>query len=87
MYFNPVKTSSSFALFHYFLPGQGLKFFCFWVSGCYFQEGKELKMEMRVEDAYKRSIETVLNWVHSAVNSSKTQVYFRTFAPVHFRFV
>lgn len=44
-------------------------------------------MEMTVEDAYKRSIETVVNWVHGAVHSSKTQVFFRTFAPVHFRFV
>ncbi|KAJ7980101.1 Protein trichome birefringence-like [Quillaja saponaria] len=54
-------------------------------GGCYFQEGAEIKMEMNVEDAYQRSIQTVFNWIHDEVNSNKTQVFFRTFAPVHFR--
>lgn len=47
----------------------------------------EVKLEMEVEDAYKRSIETVLKWIQETVNPSETQVYFRTLAPVHFRFV
>lgn len=55
--------------------------------GCYFQEGTEVKLKLHVEDAYKRSMETVLNWIQSSVNPSKTQVFFRTLAPVHFRFV
>lgn len=54
-------------------------------GGCYFQEGKEVKMEMRVESAYRRSIETVFRWIGSQVNLNKTHVFFRTFAPVHFR--
>ncbi|KAJ1427213.1 PMR5 N-terminal domain [Sesbania bispinosa] len=54
-------------------------------GGCYFQEGMEVKLKMQVEDAYKRSIETVLNWIQDTVNPSKTQVFFRTLAPVHFR--
>ncbi|OMO95281.1 hypothetical protein CCACVL1_05452 [Corchorus capsularis] len=54
-------------------------------GGCYFQEGKKVKMEMTVEHAYQRSIETVMQWIHSEVNTSKTEVFFRTFAPVHFR--
>lgn len=54
-------------------------------EGCYFQEGKEVKMEMSVESAQRRSIEKVLNWLSSEVNMSKTQVFFRSFAPVHFR--
>ncbi|XP_027368667.1 protein trichome birefringence-like 10 [Abrus precatorius] len=54
-------------------------------GGCYFQEGLEVKLEMQVEDAYKRSIQTVLNWIQDTVNPSKTQVFFRTLAPVHFR--
>ncbi|RDX57837.1 Protein trichome birefringence-like 10, partial [Mucuna pruriens] len=54
-------------------------------GGCYFQEGVEVKLEMKVEEAYKRSIETVLDWIQSSVNPSKTQVFFRTYAPVHFR--
>ncbi|CAI9118573.1 OLC1v1020162C3 [Oldenlandia corymbosa var. corymbosa] len=54
-------------------------------GGCYFQEGSEVKMNMTVEAAYKRSLQTVLNWIHREVNTSKTQVFFRTYAPVHFR--
>ncbi|KAK7363714.1 hypothetical protein VNO77_05866 [Canavalia gladiata] len=54
-------------------------------GGCYFQEGMEVKLEMHVEDAYKRSIQTVLNWIQDEINPSKTQVFFRTLAPVHFR--
>ncbi|GMY27507.1 protein trichome birefringence-like 10 [Fagus crenata] len=52
---------------------------------CYFQEGAVIKMDMKVEHAYRRSIETVLHWVNTELNSSKTQVFFRTYAPVHFR--
>lgn len=44
-------------------------------------------MEMGVESAYRRSIETVVDWIRSELNTSRTQVFFRTFAPVHFRFV
>lgn len=55
------------------------------IRGCYFQVGEEVKLEMRVDDAYAKSLETVLHWLHSQVNLSKTQVFFRTFSPVHFR--
>lgn len=54
-------------------------------AGCYFQVGAEVKMEMSVEDAYHSSMETVMRWIDTEVNSSKTQVFFRTYAPVHFR--
>ncbi|XP_028795187.1 protein trichome birefringence-like 11 isoform X2 [Neltuma alba] len=54
-------------------------------GGCYFQQGSEIKWDMRVEDAFQRSIKTVLKWVQEAVNPNKTQVFFRTYAPVHFR--
>ncbi|WCJ23688.1 TRICHOME BIREFRINGENCE-LIKE 11 [Euphorbia peplus] len=54
-------------------------------GGTYFQEGTKVKFNMSVEEAYKNSIETVIQWIHKEVNSSKTQVFFRTFAPVHFR--
>ncbi|CAL1356721.1 unnamed protein product [Linum trigynum] len=53
--------------------------------GCYFQEGDDIKMEMSVEDAYRRSIDTLMDWIHREVDMNKTQVYFRTYAPVHFR--
>ncbi|GAB4851131.1 Protein trichome birefringence-like 10 [Ancistrocladus abbreviatus] len=48
-------------------------------------EGAEVKMGMEVESAYRRSIETVVDWINREVNTSKTQVFFRTYAPVHFR--
>ncbi|KAA8543223.1 hypothetical protein F0562_021282 [Nyssa sinensis] len=53
-------------------------------GGSYFQVGEEVKMEMSVESAYQRSIETLLNWIGTEVNMSKTQVFFRSYAPVHF---
>ncbi|KAL5701748.1 Protein trichome birefringence-like 10 [Ranunculus cassubicifolius] len=54
-------------------------------GGCYFQEGQKVKLNMSVDDAYFRSIDTVLKWIHKEVNTNKTQVIFRTYAPVHFR--
>ncbi|KAJ8461203.1 hypothetical protein OPV22_034129 [Ensete ventricosum] len=54
-------------------------------GGCYFQEGNDVKMEMSVDDAYRRSIQTLFEWIHKEVKKSKTHVVFRTYAPVHFR--
>ncbi|XP_059632556.1 protein trichome birefringence-like 11 isoform X2 [Cornus florida] len=54
-------------------------------GGCYFQEGAEVKMEMEVDSAYRKSLETVVDWINRELNTSKTQVFFRTYAPVHFR--
>ncbi|XP_062143816.1 protein trichome birefringence-like 10 [Alnus glutinosa] len=53
--------------------------------GCYFQEGEEVKMNMSVESAYRRSLETLIDWIGSQVNMSKTYVLFRTHSAVHFR--
>lgn len=53
--------------------------------GCYFQIGENVMMEMSVESAYGKSIETLFNWISREVNMSKTEVIFRTYAPVHFR--
>ena len=61
--------------------------FLLFARGCYFQEGGEVKMEMSFETAYRRSIETLIDWIHTDVNTGKTQVFFRSFSPVHFRFV
>ncbi|KAF5950912.1 hypothetical protein HYC85_012905 [Camellia sinensis] len=54
-------------------------------GGCYFQEGAEVKMVMKVDNAYRKSLDTVIDWIHREVNTSKTQVFFRTYSPVHFR--
>ncbi|KAJ1433055.1 PC-Esterase [Sesbania bispinosa] len=53
--------------------------------GCYFQIGKDVKMNMTTEDAFRKSVETVIDWIASEVNTNKTYVLFRTYAPVHFR--
>ncbi|RLM69562.1 protein trichome birefringence-like 10 [Panicum miliaceum] len=54
-------------------------------GGAYFREGDEVKMDMTVTDAYRRSIQTLSDWLHREVNTSKTHVIYRTYAPVHFR--
>ncbi|ESQ49438.1 hypothetical protein EUTSA_v10020661mg [Eutrema salsugineum] len=54
-------------------------------TGCYFQKGNKVKWKMNVDVAYKLAMNTVVKWIQSEVDSNKTQVFFRTFAPVHFR--
>ncbi|KAI3449620.1 hypothetical protein Pfo_006285 [Paulownia fortunei] len=54
-------------------------------GGCYFQEGAEIKMEMSVENAFQRSMKTLMDWISLEVNLSKTHLIFRAYAPVHFR--
>ncbi|EPS71922.1 hypothetical protein M569_02836, partial [Genlisea aurea] len=51
----------------------------------YFQEGEEIKMEMSVETAFSKSIESLSKWVAQEVNLSRTHLIFRAYAPVHFR--
>lgn len=58
---------------------------CYFCRGCYFQEGAKVRMKMKIEHAYRRAMKTVVKWIQEEVDSSKTQVLFRTFAPVHFR--
>ncbi|WVZ88293.1 hypothetical protein U9M48_034829 [Paspalum notatum var. saurae] len=54
-------------------------------GGTYFQQGDAVKMDMTVADAYRRSIQTLSDWLHNHVNTSKTHVIYRTYSPVHFR--
>ncbi|CAA0812256.1 Protein trichome birefringence-like 10 [Striga hermonthica] len=54
-------------------------------GGCYFQERSKVKMDMDVDIAYQKALETVIKWINREVNTTKTQVFFRTYAPVHFR--
>lgn len=53
--------------------------------GCYFQEGDEIKIGMSVGDAFHTSLRTLSDWISREVNSSKTHLVFRAYAPVHFR--
>ncbi|XP_051128076.1 protein trichome birefringence-like 10 [Andrographis paniculata] len=54
-------------------------------GGCYFQEGDEVRTDMTIDAAYKKALETVVEWILRKVNTTITQVVFRTYAPVHFR--
>ncbi|XP_016500223.1 protein trichome birefringence-like 11 [Nicotiana tabacum] len=54
-------------------------------GGCYFQEGGEVNMTMSVETAFQKSIVTLFDWIGHEANMSKTKIFFRTYAPVHFR--
>ncbi|CDP03616.1 unnamed protein product [Coffea canephora] len=54
-------------------------------GGCYFQEGAEVEMDMSVQSAFHRSIQTLVDWIRREVNLKKTHVFFRSYAPVHFR--
>ncbi|KAI7747807.1 hypothetical protein M8C21_017024 [Ambrosia artemisiifolia] len=53
--------------------------------GCYFQEADGVKMNMSIETAYRKSIETIVDWISKEVDTNKTQVIFRGYSPVHFR--
>uniref|UniRef100_A0A453AV90 Uncharacterized protein n=1 Tax=Aegilops tauschii subsp. strangulata TaxID=200361 RepID=A0A453AV90_AEGTS len=50
---------------------------------CYFQEGKRLRLDMSVEAAYQRAMDTVHEWVQKEVDGSKTLAVFRTYSPGH----
>lgn len=43
-------------------------------------------MNMNLRTAFQKSIETLVDFVTTQVDTNKTQVLFRTYAPVHFRF-
>ncbi|CAM6016276.1 unnamed protein product [Sphagnum balticum] len=53
-------------------------------QGCYFQEGDEINMDMDLETAFTKSMQTLGTWLDAQL-SPKTQVFFRSFASVHFR--
>ncbi|CAN6200065.1 unnamed protein product [Urochloa humidicola] len=53
--------------------------------GCYFQDGKKLRVNMSVEDAYQRAMGTLQKWVHKEVNATRTLVALRTYSPAHVR--
>nr|CAB3458819.1 unnamed protein product [Digitaria exilis] len=53
--------------------------------GCYFQDGKKLRLNMTVEDAYQRAIDTLQKWIHKEVNTTKTLAVLRTYSPAHAR--
>ncbi|KQK14895.1 hypothetical protein BRADI_1g19320v3 [Brachypodium distachyon] len=52
---------------------------------CYFQDGKKLRLDMGVEAAYQRAMETLQRWVLEEVDATKTLAVFRTYSPAHNR--
>ncbi|GAA0163463.1 hypothetical protein LIER_19321 [Lithospermum erythrorhizon] len=52
--------------------------------GCLFQEGTNIKTNMSVEGAFRRSIVTLFDWMSREVNMAKTHIFLRSYAPVHF---
>ncbi|CAA2935128.1 trichome birefringence-like 11 [Olea europaea subsp. europaea] len=55
-------------------------------EGCYFQEGEEIKMKMSIENAFRRSITTLIDWISHEIDTTTTHVFFRSYSPVHFRY-
>ncbi|CAA0822521.1 Protein trichome birefringence-like 9 [Striga hermonthica] len=54
-------------------------------SGYYFQEGENVNMSMDVMEAFKRSMNTLRVWAMQSLVPGKTQVFFRSYSPVHYR--
>ncbi|XP_047956167.1 protein trichome berefringence-like 7 [Salvia hispanica] len=54
-------------------------------TGCYFQVGESLKLEMTIGTAFRTALQTWSSWVDSMINPEKTQIFFRTFEPSHWR--
>ncbi|KAH7387424.1 hypothetical protein KP509_16G022300 [Ceratopteris richardii] len=53
-------------------------------GGCYFQVGKHVNMSMSLSEGHKRAMQTWRKWVEAKVDLRRTQIFFRTYAPVHF---
>lgn len=51
--------------------------------GCYFQIGGRLKLGMSINGAFKTALSTWKSWVESKINTSRTDVFFRTFESSH----
>nr|XP_025635872.1 protein trichome birefringence-like 8 [Arachis hypogaea] len=54
-------------------------------SGSYFQEGGKVNMTMDVMEAFRRSLETWRSWALNNLDPTKSFIFFRSYAPVHYR--
>ncbi|KAL2607694.1 hypothetical protein R1flu_026267 [Riccia fluitans] len=54
-------------------------------KGNYFQLKDEIRMEMKVEDAFRIAIRTIAMYLDENIDSNRTQVFWRGYAPVHFK--
>lgn len=55
--------------------------------GRYFQIDGRMKLGMSINGAFKTALSTWKSWVESKINSSRTDVFFRTFESTHWRCV
>lgn len=53
-------------------------------GGCYFQVDKTANTSMDVNEGFSRAMRTWRHWVAREVDLTMTQVFFRSYAPVHF---
>ncbi|XP_008237680.1 PREDICTED: protein trichome berefringence-like 7 [Prunus mume] len=51
--------------------------------GCYFQEGKSLKLGMPITTAFKTALNTWASWAETMINTNRTSVFFRSFETSH----
>lgn len=56
-----------------------------WNRGHYFQEGEHVNVTMDAMEAFRRSLNTLKQWVTQNPELQKTNVFFRSYSPVHFR--
>lgn len=52
----------------------------------YYQEGNLVHPRLNVSTAMRKALTTWASWVDKRINPRKTQVFFRSSAPSHFRF-
>lgn len=52
--------------------------------GRYFEDRGEIKMNMSIEAAYRRAMETVVDFVYTQLGKDNTRIFFRTYSPNHF---
>ncbi|KAI3425460.1 PMR5N domain-containing protein [Psidium guajava] len=51
----------------------------------YYQEGAQVLPQLDVSTAFRKALKTWASWVDRHINPAKTQVFFRSSAPSHFR--
>ncbi|KAF8006666.1 hypothetical protein BT93_K0851 [Corymbia citriodora subsp. variegata] len=51
----------------------------------YYQEGRQVHHQLDVSTAFRKALMTWASWVDRNINPAKTQVFFRSSAPSHFR--
>ncbi|KAJ7973060.1 Protein trichome birefringence-like [Quillaja saponaria] len=51
----------------------------------YYQEGNQIHPQLNVSMAFRKALTTWASWVDKRINPRKTQIFFRSSAPSHFR--